>query len=110
MNYNFLLPLIVVLGLTIILVTTFTVVNTSGPQAQVTPAPSGPTTTTVTSGTTTTPAATTTPAPVCPIATQILSGISGPVVLTAGGYFRYDHCDDGDDDDHVIMLRSRYMS
>jgi hypothetical protein len=90
MNYNFLLPLIVVLGLTIILVTTFTVVDNSGPQPQATPAPSGPTT--VTSGTTTTtaPAVTTTPAPTCPVATQILAGITGPVVLTAGGFFRYE--------------------
>jgi hypothetical protein len=89
MNYNFLLPIVVALGLTIILVTTFVVVDTSGPQPQATPAPSG--TTTATSGiTTTTTATTTTPAPVCPVATQILAGITGPVVLTAGGYFRYE--------------------
>jgi hypothetical protein len=89
MNYNFLLPLIVALGLTIILVTTFVVVDTSGPQPQATPAPTTGISTTTTIGTTTT-SGTTTPAPVCPVATQILAGITGPVVLTAGGYFRYE--------------------
>lgn len=67
MNYNYLLPLVVLLGLGIILITTFTVVDTTLP---------------------TTPS--TQPPLSCIVSETILTNISGPIVLTNSGYFNYE--------------------
>lgn len=89
MNYIFLLPITAVIGITIVLVTVFVVVDNSPPPPPATPPPAtSATTTSTTIGTSTSTSATTTP-PSCPTPISILGGITDPVVLTAGGYFRY---------------------